>query len=200
MMDISEMTIGFAMTGSFCTFKKVIPEIKELVSRGANVIPIMSENAQRFDTRFGKAKDFIQEIEKITNNKIINSIDTAEPIGPKKMLDVIIVAPCTGNTIAKLANSITDTCVTMAVKAHLRNERPAILAISTNDGLGLNAKNIGILVNTKNIYFVPFRQDSPYNKKNSLVAKMDLIIATLEKTMEGEQLQPMILGTDAIKS
>ncbi len=200
MMDISELTIGFALTGSFCTYKKVIPEIDALVKRGASVMPIMSENAQSIDTRFGKAKDFTQEIEMITNNKIINSIVTAEPIGPKKMLDVIIVAPCTGNTLAKLANSITDTCVTMAVKAHLRNRRPVIIAISTNDGLGLNAKNIGILVNTKNIYFVPFRQDSPYDKQNSLVAKMGLIIPTLQKAMEGEQLQPMIHGIDSLKS
>ena len=190
------MTIGFALTGSFCTFDKVIPKVAELVSKGANVIPIMSETAQSTDTRFGKAQDFINQLESITNNKLRYSIRDAEPIGPRALLDALIVAPCTGNTIGKLANGITDTCVTMAVKAHLRNGKPTIIAISTNDALGINAKNIGTLLNTKNIYLVPFRQDAPFEKNNSLVAKMDLIIPTLEKALEGIQIQPLILGSD----
>ena len=193
-MKLEGLTVGFAVTGSFCTLKSVLPEVDKLVKNGAKVIPIMSENAQRIDTRFGKAEDFKNELEAITQHKIIDSIYTAEPIGPKKLLDTLIIAPCTGNTLSKIAAGITDTCVTMAAKAHLRNQGPLIIAIATNDGLGFNAKNIGTLVSTKNIYMVPFRQDDPYKKNNSIVAKMTLIIPTLEKALEGEQYQPVILG------
>ena len=182
------------MTGSFCTLRQVIPEVKRIVDNGALVIPIMSENVQSIDTRFGKAEDFKNELESITGKKIINSITSAEPIGPKSILDILIVAPCTGNTLAKIANGITDTCVTMAVKAQLRNQKPVVIAVSTNDGLGANAKNIVTLLNTINVYLVPFRQDDPINKINSLVSKMDFIMPTLEKAFKGEQKQPLKLG------
>lgn len=195
-MELSEKTIGFALTGSFCTFKKVIPEIQKLKNLGVNIIPIMSENASSTDTRFGKATDFINEIEEITKNKVITSIKDAEPIGPKKLLDALIVAPCTGNSISKMANGIADTTVTLAVKSHLRNLRPVLIAISTNDGLSSNAKNIGVLANKKNIYFVPFGQDDFKEKENSLVAKMDLIIPALEKALEGKQIQPVLVGNN----
>jgi len=154
----------------------------------------MSENAQKTDTRFGKAQDFIKELEQITGNPLINSIDTAEPIGPKALLDILVIAPCTGNTLGKLANGITDTCVTMAAKAHLRNGRPVVIAVSTNDGLGANAKNIGLLLNTKNIYFVPFGQDDPQKKCNSEVAHMDMIIPTIENALQGKQIQPVLVS------
>ncbi len=195
-MNLEGLTVGFAVTGSFCTLKSVMPEVAKLVKRGVTVIPIMSENAQTIDTRFGKAADFINELETITQHKIIHNIDTAEPIGPKKLLDALIIAPCTGNTLSKIAGGITDTCVTMATKAHLRNQGPLILGIATNDGLGLNAKNIGVIVSTKNIYMVPFRQDDPYKKQNSIVSKMDLIIPTLEQGLAGKQYQPMVLGSN----
>jgi len=192
-MDISNLTIGFALTGSFCTFKKVMPEVKKLVDMGANVIPIMSENARTMDTRFGKAQDFIDQLEQITGNSLISSINMAEPIGPKALLDVLVIAPCTGNTLGKLSNGITDTCVTMAAKAHLRNNKPLIIAVSTNDGLGANAKNIGLLLNMKNIYFVPFGQDDPLKKQNSLVAHMDMIIPTIESALNHKQIQPVLI-------
>ncbi|MDK2798525.1 MAG: dipicolinate synthase subunit [Clostridiales bacterium] len=195
-MNLKGLTIGFALTGSFCTFVKVIPEIENLVKEGTNVIPIMSENAQSIDTRFGKSEYFMHKIQEITDNKIISSIYEAEPIGPKSLLDALVIAPCTGNTVAKLANAITDSCVTMAAKAHLRNQKPIVIAISTNDGLGMNAKNIGCLLNAKNIYFVPFLQDAPIKKQNSLVAKMPLIIPTIKEALEGKQIQPVILGAN----
>ena len=152
-MKFKDLKIGFALTGSFCTFSKTIPKIKELVKEGAEVIPIMSYNAYELDTKFGKAEDFIAQIEEITGKKIIHTIQGAEPIGPKKMTDIMIIAPATGNTIAKLANGITDTPVTMAAKSHLRNENPLIIAISTNDALSGSAKNIGTLLNRRNYYF-----------------------------------------------
>ncbi|MGE4282205.1 MAG: dipicolinate synthase subunit B [Clostridia bacterium] len=194
-MNIKEITVGFALTGSFCTFQKVIPIVIELVNEGAKVVPIMSENAFAIDTRFGKAEEFIKQLEEISGVKVISSIETAEPIGPRALLDVIVVAPCTGNTLGKLANAITDTSVTMAVKGHLRNQRPVVIALSTNDGLSASAKNIGLLLNRKNIYMVPFQQDDPEKKQNSLVAKMDLIIPTLKMALEGKQIQPVLLGS-----
>lgn len=191
-MMLEGKNIGFAITGSFCTFKRVFPKVKELCEKGARVIPIMSEISYSTDTRFGKAEDNINFLEEITGEKVIGRIKDAEPIGPKKMLDVLIVAPCTGNTLAKLANGIADSSVTLAVKSHLRNKRPVVVAISTNDGLGNNAKNIGVLSNMKNIYLVPFGQDDFNEKENSLVADMDLIVPTVEATLEGRQLQPVI--------
>ncbi|MGE5473328.1 MAG: dipicolinate synthase subunit B [Ignavibacteriales bacterium] len=193
-MRLLNIKIGFALTGSFCTFSKIIPEIQKLVDEGAEVFPIMSEASYNIDTRFGKAEDFINKIEDITGKKIISTITEAEPIGPESLLDVIVVAPCTGNTLAKLANAITDTTVLMAVKAHLRNNKPVVIGISTNDGLGANAKNLGILLNAKNIFFMPFNQDNPLTKQNSIVARMELIVETIIEALKGKQIQPVLFG------
>lgn len=191
---MSKANVGFAMCGSFCTFKKVIPQIEALVRLGYNVVPIMSQTAYSTDTRFGKAEDFNTEIENITGKKIIHTIESAEPIGPKKLLDALIIAPCTGNTLGKMANGITDTSVTLAAKAHLRNARPVIIAVSTNDALGASAKNIGLLMNSKNIYFVPMRQDDPENKPNSIVADFEKIPHTLEYVLtKGVQNEPLFI-------
>lgn len=191
-MDFLGKTIGFAMTGSFCTFAKVVPQVQVLVESGANVIPIMSETAYSTDTRFGTAESFREQLKQITGNEIIKSVKEAEPIGPKGLLDMLIIAPCTGNSLAKLANGIADSSVTMAAKAHLRNQKPLVLAVSTNDGLGNAAKNIGMLLNYKYIYFIPFRQDDCIKKPNSLVADMTKIRETAEAAMEGRQLQPIL--------
>lgn len=192
-MKLEGMKIGFALTGSFCTFSKTIPKIKELIKLGADVLPIMSFNAYNTDTKFGKAEDFIKKIEEITNKKIIHSISDAEPIGPKKMIDILIVAPASGNTMAKIANDIIDTPVTMAVKSHLRNNLPVIIAPSTNNALSGNAENIGKLLNRKNFYFVPFRQDNPITKPRSMVFDPEYIVKTTKSALEGEQIQPIIL-------
>lgn len=191
-MDLKDKKIGFAFTGSFCTFKKVIEELKNLSETGAEIFPIMSSASSGFDTRFGSADGFMTEIRNITKKEIITTIPQAEPIGPKNYLDALIIAPCTGNTIAKLAGGITDTPVTMSAKATLRNQKPVIIAVSTNDGLGASAKNIGMLLNTKNIYFVPFGQDDCINKTTSLVADMSLITKTIESALSGVQLQPVL--------
>lgn len=191
-MKLSDKTIGFALTGSFCTYARVFPQIEVLVQQGAKVIPIMSEISYTTDTRFGNAEEHIKRFEQITGQKVIASVREAEPIGPKKLIDVLVVAPCTGNTLAKLATGIADSSVTLAVKAHLRNKRPVVIGISTNDGLGNNAKNIGILANMKNIYFVPFGQDDYIAKENSLVAQMEYIIPTIEQALDGIQLQPVL--------
>ncbi|MCH5189013.1 MAG: dipicolinate synthase subunit B [Oscillospiraceae bacterium] len=191
---MSKANVGFAMCGSFCTFKKVIPQIEELISLGFNVVPIMSGVSYSTDTRFGKAEDFIKQIEDITGKKIIHTISGAEPIGPKKLLDALIIAPCTGNTLGKMANGITDTSVTLAAKAHLRNARPVIIAVSTNDALGAAAKNIGLLMNSKNVYFVPMSQDDPENKPNSIVADFTKIPETLKFVLaEGKQNEPLFI-------
>ncbi len=189
---MKDTTVGYAICGSFCTFSKTIPQIKKLVNSGARVIPIMSQNAYSTDTRFAKAEEFISEVEQITGEKVVHTISGAEPIGPKKMCDLIIVAPCTGNTLAKLANGVTDTSVTMAVKSHLRIKRPVLLCIATNDGLGASAQNIGRLINTKNIYFVPFSQDDPQSKPNSLVADFELIYPSAQMALQNIQYQPVI--------
>ena len=191
-MDLSYLNIGFAITGSFCTFSKVIPEISHLCDLGADIYPIMSEMAYSTDTRFGKCKDFINQIEEITGKKIISTIRGAEPIGPKHYLDALIIAPCTGNTIAKIANGVTDSCVSMAAKANLRNSKPLIIAVSTNDGLGTSAKNIGLLLNMQNIYLVPFGQDDCEKKPNSLVADMTQIAQTTDMAIKGKQIQPLL--------
>ena len=165
-------TIGFAICGSFCTFKSVFKEIENLVEANYNVIPIMSENAYSFDTRFGEASFWQDEFKRITKKEIIHTIKDAEPIGPKKLLDALIIAPCTGNTLAKLSNGIADTSVTLAAKAHLRNARPVVIAVSTNDALSNAGKNIGSLMNYKHTYFVPFRQDSFKNKPTSCFCRL----------------------------
>lgn len=191
-MELEGKKIGFALTGSFCTLDKVMPEIEKLVKEGAEVFPIISESVDKLDTKFGKAEDWKKQLVDITGKKIISSIVEAEPIGPKALFDLIVVAPCTGNTLSKLANAITDTSVTMACKAHLRNSRPVVIAISTNDGLGANAKNLGMLLNMKNIYLVPFGQDDPVKKTNSLVAKLELLQPTVLEALNGKQLQPVL--------
>lgn len=191
---MSKETVGFALCGSFCTFKKVIPQMKKLVDEGYKVIPIMSPTAYSTDTRFGKAQDFNKEIEEMCNEKIIYTISGAEPIGPKELLDVLVIAPCTGNTLGKLSNGISDTSVTLATKAHLRNQRPVIIAVSTNDALGTSARNIGTLMNSKYIYFVPMRQDDHINKPNSIVADFNYIPDTVREVLETKtQPQPILL-------
>ncbi len=193
-MKLNNKKIGFALTGSFCTFQKTIIELEKIKQiENTDITPIMSFNSYNLDTKFGKAHDFINKIENLTNHKIINSIQAAEPIGPKKMFDILIVAPCSGNTIAKLANDIIDTPVTMAVKSHLRNNRPVVIAISTNNALSGSAENIGKLLNRKNYYFVPFKQDNPITKPNSLVFDPTYIIRTLEYALDKEQIQPILL-------
>ena len=186
-------TLGFALCGSFCTFRKAVNVIRYLTEKGYNIIPIMSFNAYNTDTRFGKAQDFISEIEEITGNKIISTITEAEPIGPKKLLDALVIEPCTGNTIAKLAAGIADTPVTLAAKSHLRNARPLIIAISTNDALSGAAKNIGALMNCKNIFFVPYRQDDCNNKPTSIVADFSQTENTIISALNYKQIQPIII-------
>lgn len=185
--------IGFAVCGSFCTHKQVLEQVKALCELGYNVTPIVSEIVYSTDTRFGKANDFITELEHLCNNNCIHTVSQAEPIGPKSLLDLLIIAPCTGNTLGKLANGITDTSVTMAAKAHLRNEKPLLIAVSTNDALGASAKNIGALFNCKNIYFVPFRQDLPEKKHNSCISDFSLIPQAIDCAFNGKQLQPILI-------
>ena len=192
-MDLKDKKIGFTLTGSFCTFQKVIPKMKEIKKLGAEIIPIMSFNSYNLDTKFGKAKDFIEEIENITGKEIIHTIQGAEPIGPKKMTDIMIIAPCSGNTMAKLACDIIDTPATMAAKSHLRNNRPLVIAPSTNNGLSGNAENIGKLLNRKNYYFVPFRQDNPITKPRSIVFDAEYIIKTIKFALDGEQISPILI-------
>ncbi len=187
------ITVGFAVCGSFCTFKNVFTEIEKL-SKNYKIIPIMSENAYSLDTRFGEAEMWHEQFTSFTNEKIIHTLPEAEPIGPKKLLDALIIAPCTGNTLAKLATGVTDTSVTLSAKAHLRNGRPLIIAPSTNDALSNAAKNIGSLLNYKNVYFVPYRQDNALAKPCSMVADFSLIEKTLEDALKGVQTQPVIIS------
>lgn len=192
-MLLKGVRVGFAITGSFCTFAKTIPQIEKLINEGAEVFPIISDSVNDFDTRFGAAEDFKNTLQLITGKKLINTIVDAEPIGPKALLDILVIAPCTGNTIAKIANAVTDGPVTMACKAHLRNMRPVVIAVSTNDGLSANAKNIGTLLNTKNIYFVPFGQDDPIKKCTSLVADFEQILPTITSALLNNQIQPVLV-------
>ena len=189
---MSQLNLGYAMCGSFCTLKNSVSSLKELRSDGHNITPIMSEIVYNSDTRFYNCEDLKKVVTEICQNNIINSVVTAEPIGPKKLFDILVVCPCTGNTLAKIANGITDTSVTMAVKAHLRNKKPVILAIATNDALGASAKNIGLLLNTKNIFFVPFAQDDPIGKNNSLISDFSLVKETIKYALNGEQIQPIL--------
>ncbi|ABX41626.1 dipicolinate synthase subunit B [Lachnoclostridium phytofermentans] len=191
-MKLSGKNVGVALTGSFCTFAKTIQEIQNIVNEQANVIPIFSFNAQTIDSRFGKAADFMEQITKITGNKPVLTIAGAEPLGPKGMIDIMIIAPCTGNTLAKFCNGITDTPVLMAAKGHLRNQKPLVISLATNDALGINFKNVGYMLNCKNVYFVPFGQDDFNKKPNSMISNTSLIIPTLELAMEGKQIQPII--------
>ena len=192
-----KLKIGFALTGSFCTFDKAIAAARRLKEAGHEIIPIMSFNAAGMDTRFGKAQEHIEQLERISGRGVIKTMEGAEPIGPKKMLDILVVAPCTANTAAKLALGITDTPVTMAVKSHVRNSLPVVIAISTNDALAAAAKNIGLLQSFKNYYFVPYRQDCFEKKPFSAVADFDLIESTVAEAAEGRQVQPLLLQIKA---
>ncbi|GAB6154530.1 dipicolinate synthase subunit B [Desulfosporosinus burensis] len=192
-MKFEGLKIGFAITGSHCTIHEIIQVMKHLIAEGAELTPIISYSVDNADTRFGKAEEWKQQFREITHKELINTIPEAEPIGPTKMFDCVVIAPCTGNTLAKLANGIIDTPVLMAAKSHLRNQRPVVLAISTNDGLGLNARNIGTLLITKNVYLVPFGQDNPVVKANSLVAHMNRVPETILMACEGKQIQPVLV-------
>ena len=186
------LRVGFAVCGSFCTFHQVMPQVKRLVELGADVTPIMSEMAYATDTRFGRAEDFRWFLEDACGKKILHTIAEVEPIGPKGLLDVLVIAPCTGNTLAKMALGITDTPVCMAAKSHLRNRRPVVIAVSSNDALTGSAVNIGALMNRRNLYFVPFSQDDIVKKPASMVADMDRIPEAVEAALEGVQLQPVV--------
>ena len=192
---MEQLKIGLAMTGSFCTFDRVLTALEGL-GADFDITPVMSQNAAGTDTRFGSAADFRARLEKIAGRDIICTIPGAEPIGPQHMFDVLVIAPCTGNTLAKLANGITDTCVTMAAKSHLRNGRPVLLAVATNDGLSGSAKNIGELLVRKNIYFVPFRQDDAQNKPRSLAADYSRLREAIIAAAHGVQLQPILAAPE----
>lgn len=193
MQETLRKRIGFAVTGSFCTFSAAFAQAERLITAGYAVTPIFSEHAAALDTRFGKAADQQKKLEEICGNKALLGISAVEPLGPKNLLDAIVVAPCTANTMAKLALGITDTTVTMAVKSMLRNEKPIILALATNDALRASAKNLGLLLNTKNYYFVPLRQDAPLKKPASLVADFIRLPETVAAALEGQQIQPMFI-------
>ena len=185
--------IGYAFCGSFCTHRKSIEELKKLKSLGYDILPIMSENAYSTDTRFGKAEDFIKEVEEITSHKVVHTIVEAEPLGPKIELEALIICPCTGNTLAKIALGISDTAVTMAAKAHLRGDRPTVIALCSNDALSANLQNISILIERKHVYFVPLKQDDPNNKPHSLVSEFSFLYDTLDSALKSKQLQPLFI-------
>ncbi len=193
MLLLENKTVGFAVCGSFCTHAKAMEALEQVKARFARVVPIVSEVVSDTDTRFGKAHDLMREMERICDCRVISTVKAAEPIGPKKLLDLLIIAPCTGNTLGKLAGGITDTSVTMAAKAHLRNGRPLLIAPSTNDGLAASAANIGALLPRKYIYFVPFGQDDFEHKPTSLVADFSLVADAAQAALEGRQLQPILL-------
>lgn len=186
--------VGFALTGSFCTFSRAIAALETLLACGYDVTPILSFHAGRLDTRFGTAAEWRERLTRMTGKPLIDSIEAAEPIGPKGLFEALVVAPCTGNTAARLAHGITDTPVTMAVKSHLRGEKPVVLAVATNDALSGSAANLGTLLNRRLYYFVPVRQDAPQTKPRSLVAEMSLIPQTLALALEGKQIQPILLS------
>ena len=190
--SLDNKNIGIGITGSYCTYKKVFNELKRLSEANTNLYTIFSDNASKTDSRFGNHKEFLNLAKELSNKEPITTITDAEPIGPKSMFDVLVIAPCTGNTLSKLANGISDTPVLMACKAHLRNNKPLVICLSTNDALGMNLKNIGILLNTKNIYFVPFGMDDYISKTNSMTAHVDLLQDTIVKALQGRQIQPVI--------
>lgn len=192
-MKLDEITIGIGITGSFCTFSKILDSIQKISCTGAKIVPIFSNMVTNTDNRFMSAEHFREKIIELTGREPITTITGAEPIGPKGYLDIMLIAPCTGNTLAKLSTGITDSPVLMAAKAHLRNQKPLLLSISTNDALGINFKNIGNLMNMKNIYLVPFRQDDSIKKPNSLVADTNYIIPAIEEALSGKQLQPVLV-------
>ena len=191
-MNIAGCNVGIAVTGSFCTFSKIYQAVQEITEKGASITPIFSNSVQTIDSRFGKSKDWMDSFSSLSKNPPILTIHDAEPLGPKNQLDILLIAPCTGNTLAKLANGITDTPVLMAAKGHLRNNKPLVVFLSSNDSLGIHLKNVGLLMNMKNLYFVPFGQDNFTTKPNSMVSHVDQIIPTLEAALEGRQVQPII--------
>jgi dipicolinate synthase subunit B len=193
MTSLKGKRIGFGLTGSHCTYDAVMPQIQKLVDEGAEVLPVATNTVMTTNTRFGKGEDWVQKLEEITGNKIIDSIVKAEPLGPKIPLDCMVVAPLTGNSMSKFANAMTDSPVLMAAKATLRNQKPVVLGISTNDALGLNGVNLMRLMATKNIYFIPYGQDAPEKKPNSMVARMGSLLDTVLAAIEGKQLQPVIV-------
>lgn len=190
--DFHDKSIGIGFTGSFCTYEKIFKALEDLKETGANLLPVFSLNASHLDSRFGTSDSFLKRARELTGREPITTIPEAEPIGPKGLMDLMVIAPCTGNTLSKLANGISDTPVLMAAKSHLRNNRPLVLSLSTNDALGMNLKNIGILLNTKNIYFVPFGQDDYQAKPNSMTAFTELLAETIDCALSGRQIQPVI--------
>lgn len=194
MVLLEHITVGFAVCGSFCTHARAMAALEQVRARWERVVPIVSECTAATDTRFGAAHDLMREMERICDHRVIASVKAAEPIGPQKLLDLLIICPCTGNTLGKLAAGVTDTSVTMAAKAHLRNARPLLIAPSTNDGLSASAASLGTLLARKHIYFVPFGQDDPHNKPTSLVADFSRVADAAQAALEGEQLQPLLVG------
>ncbi|MDQ0175769.1 dipicolinate synthase subunit B [Bacillus chungangensis] len=192
-MSLQGKRIGFGLTGSHCTYDAVFPEIQKLVNAGVDVVPIVTFTVKQTETRFGAGEDWIARIEEATGRKVIDSIVDAEPLGPKEPLDCMVIAPLTGNSMSKFANALTDSPVLMAAKATLRNGRPVVLGISTNDALGLNGVNLMRLMASKHIYFIPFGQDDPNNKPNSMVARMSSLDETVAMALQGKQLQPVIV-------
>ena len=192
---MEQRKVGFAFCGSFCTYDRAMQALEQVKARFGDVTPIVSEASAATDTRFGPAHEFMREMERICDKRVIDTMVKAEPIGPKKLLDVLVICPCTGNTLAKLASGITDSTVTLAAKAHLRNGRPLVLCPATNDALAASAKNIGALLDKKNVYFVPFRQDDPQGKPTSVVADFSLVPDAIAAALEGRQLQPLLLGS-----
>ncbi|MBB6452870.1 dipicolinate synthase subunit B [Salirhabdus euzebyi] len=192
-MDVKGKRIGFGVTGSHCTYEEIFPQIKKLVDAGADVVPIISNTVKFVDTKFGKAVDHVNQIEELTGKKVISTIPEAEPLGPKMPLDCMVIAPLTGNSMSKLANALTDTPVLMAAKATMRNQNPIVLGISTNDALGLNGVNLMRLMAAQFFYFIPYGQDHPFKKPNSLVSDMDQLLETVESALERKQLQPVLI-------
>ncbi len=192
-MSLQGKRIGFGLTGSHCTYDIVFPEIEKLVNEGVEVIPIVTSTVKQTETRFGRGEDWIERIEKVTGHHVVDTIVKAEPLGPKLPLDCMVIAPLTGNSMSKLANALTDSPVLMAAKATMRNHRPVVVAISTNDALGLNGINLMRLMAAKDLYFVPYGQDEPFKKPNSMVARMSLLRETVIAALKGEQLQPVII-------
>lgn len=192
-MSLNGKRIGFGLTGSHCTYDAVFPEIEKLVNAGAEVVPIVTATVKNSTTRFGKGEDWVKRIEELTGHKVIDSIIAAEPLGPKMPVDCMVVAPITGASMSKFANALSDSPVLMAAKATLRNQKPVVLGISTNDALGLNGVNIMRLMSTKNIYFIPYGQDDPFKKPNSMVARMSMLVETVEEAILGKQVQPVIV-------
>ena len=193
-MNLKELRVGFAFCGSFCTMSQALGALEQTAARFGPVTPIVSETAASTDTRFGAAHDFMREMERICGRRVVSTVAGAEPIGPKGLLDVLVICPCTGNTLAKLAHGVTDTSVTMAAKAHLRNGRPLVLALATNDGLSGSAPNLGMMLNRRHVFFVPFGQDDCRGKPASLVADFSLVPDAILAAVKGDQIQPLLLG------